>query len=54
MKAVGEAMSIGRNFKEAFQKGIRSTESGRFGFGADGKDKISDEMLKSPSTDLVE
>ncbi|MBU1767424.1 MAG: carbamoyl-phosphate synthase large subunit [Candidatus Omnitrophica bacterium] len=54
MKAVGEAMSIGRNFKEAFQKGIRSTETGRFGFGADGKDKISDEMLKSPSTDLIE
>jgi carbamoyl-phosphate synthase large subunit len=54
MKAVGEAMSIGRNFKEAFQKGIRSTETGRFGFGADGKDKISDEMLKLPSTDLVE
>ena len=38
MKAVGEAMSIGRNFKEAFQKGIRSTETGRYGFGADAKD----------------
>lgn len=38
MKAVGEAMSIGRNFREAFQKGIRSTETSRFGFGADGKD----------------
>ena len=38
MKAVGEAMSIGRNFKEAFQKGIRSTETSRYGFGADGKD----------------
>ncbi len=53
MKAVGEAMSIGRNFKEAFQKGIRSTETGRFGFGADGKDKIKDEALKAPSQDLV-
>ena len=54
MKAVGEAMSIGRNFKEALQKGIRSTETGRFGLGSDGKDKITDEMLKSPSKELVE
>ncbi len=38
MKAVGESMSIGRNFKEAFQKGLRSLEIGRFGFGADGRD----------------
>jgi len=40
MKAVGEAMSIGRNFKEAFQKGLRSLETSRFGFGADGKDVL--------------
>ncbi|MBN1405913.1 MAG: carbamoyl-phosphate synthase large subunit, partial [Candidatus Omnitrophica bacterium] len=53
MKAVGEAMSIGRNFKEAFQKGIRSTETGRFGFGADGKDKIKDEQLKSAAPELL-
>ena len=39
MKSVGEAMSIGRTFKESLQKGIRSLEIGRFGFGADGKDK---------------
>jgi len=38
MKAVGEAMSIGRTFKESLQKGIRSLESRRFGFGADGRD----------------
>jgi carbamoyl-phosphate synthase large subunit len=38
MKSVGEAMAIGRTFKEALQKGIRSLETGRFGFGADGKD----------------
>ncbi len=38
MKSVGESMSIGRNFKEAFQKGLRSLEIGRHGFGADGKD----------------
>lgn len=37
MKSVGETMAIGRTFKEAFQKGIRSLETGRFGFGADGK-----------------
>ncbi|TRZ48038.1 carbamoyl-phosphate synthase large subunit, partial [bacterium] len=53
MKAVGEAMSIGRNFKEAFQKGIRSIEISRFGFGADGKDKITDEMLKNPENGLL-
>ncbi|MDD4980464.1 MAG: carbamoyl-phosphate synthase large subunit [Candidatus Omnitrophica bacterium] len=53
MKAVGEAMSIGRNFKEALQKGIRSTEISRFGFGADGKDKITDEMLKKPQNGLL-
>ena len=37
MKSVGEAMSIGRTFKEAMQKALRSLETGRFGFGADGK-----------------
>ncbi len=38
MKSVGETMAIGRTFKEAFQKGMRSLETGRFGFGGDGKD----------------
>jgi len=33
MKAVGEVMSIGKNYKEAFQKAIRSLENGRFGLG---------------------
>jgi len=33
MKAVGEAMSIGKSFKEAFQKAIRSLEIGRYGLG---------------------
>ena len=32
MKSVGEAMSIGRTFKEALQKGLRSLETGWFGF----------------------
>ena len=33
MRAVGEVMSIGKNFKEAFQKAVRSLENGRFGLG---------------------
>jgi len=33
MKAVGEVMSIGKNYKEAFQKAIRSLEQGRYGLG---------------------
>ena len=33
MKAVGEVMSIGRTFKEAYQKAIRSLEIGRYGLG---------------------
>jgi carbamoyl-phosphate synthase large subunit len=37
MKSVGETMAIGRSFKEALQKGLRSLEIGRYGLGADGK-----------------
>ena len=37
MKSVGEAMAVGRTFKEALQKAIRSLEIGRFGLGVDGK-----------------
>ncbi len=33
MRAVGEVMSIGKNYKEAFQKAIRSLETGRHGLG---------------------
>ncbi|MGI6053238.1 MAG: carbamoyl-phosphate synthase large subunit [Clostridium sp.] len=43
MKAVGEVMSIGKTYKEAFQKAIRSLERGRYGLGHakdfDGKSK---------------
>ena len=39
MKSVGEGMSIGRTFKEALQKGIRSMEIKRFGLGLDKNDK---------------
>jgi len=44
MKSVGEAMSIGRTFKESLQKGIRSLEISRLGLGADGKGSHYDEM----------
>ena len=37
MKSVGEAMAIGRTFKESLQKCLRSLEIGRFGLGNDGK-----------------
>ena len=42
MKSVGETMAIGRTFKEAFQKGMRSLEIGRMGFGFDGKEEMQD------------
>jgi len=47
MKSVGEAMAIGRTFKEALQKGIRSLETKRYGFGGDGQDKVFGEHLKT-------
>jgi carbamoyl-phosphate synthase large subunit len=45
MKSVGEAMAIGRTFKEALQKGLRSLETGISGL-EDLKGEISDEKLK--------
>ncbi len=41
MKSVGEAMAIGRTFKESMQKCLRSLETGRWGFGFDKKDPHS-------------
>jgi carbamoyl-phosphate synthase large subunit len=38
MKSVGEAMAIGRTFKQALQKALRSLETGRAGLGCDAKD----------------
>jgi carbamoyl-phosphate synthase large subunit len=38
MKSVGEAMAIGRSFREALQKALQSLEKGRDGWGADGKE----------------
>jgi carbamoyl-phosphate synthase large subunit len=49
MKSVGETMAIGRTFKEALQKALRSLEIGRFGLGADGKDKILLEEISGDS-----
>ncbi|MFH0990451.1 MAG: carbamoyl-phosphate synthase large subunit [bacterium] len=40
MKSVGEAMAIGRTFKESLQKALRSLEQGRDGLGSDGKDVL--------------
>lgn len=37
MKSVGEAMAIGRTFKESLQKCLRSLEIGRYGLGGEGK-----------------
>ena len=37
MKNVGEAMAIGRTFKESLQKCLRSFQIGRSGLGGDGK-----------------
>ena len=47
MKSVGEAMAIGRTFKEALQKALRSLEIKRFGLCGDGADKqIDPETLR--------
>ena len=46
MKSVGEAMAIGRTFKEALQKALRSLEIGRSGLGADGKDVLDPTRLR--------
>jgi len=56
MQAVGEVMSIGKNYKEAFQKAIRSLEIGRYGLGFanDFNKKPLDELmslLKNPSSE---
>ncbi len=48
MRAVGEVMSIGKNYKEAFQKAIRSLETGRYGLGhaKDFDTRTKDELLQ--------
>ena len=56
MRAVGEVMSIGKNYKEAFQKSIRSLEIGRYGLGFArdfNKKELPElmEMLKNPTSE---
>ena len=56
MRAVGEVMSIGKTYKEAFQKAIRSLETGRYGLGhAKDFDTLSKEdlllKLRTPSSE---
>ena len=56
MRAVGEVMSIGKTYKEAFQKAIRSLETGRYGLGfaKDYNNKSKEELLRMlahPSSD---
>jgi carbamoyl-phosphate synthase large subunit len=56
MRAVGEVMSIGKTYKEAFQKAIRSLETGRYGLGyaRDYYTKTKEallQMLITPSSD---
>lgn len=56
MRAVGEVMSIGKTYKEAFQKAIRSLETGRYGLGhaKDYDTKTKEQLLKmliTPSSD---
>ncbi|MHC4416575.1 MAG: carbamoyl-phosphate synthase large subunit [Planctomycetota bacterium] len=50
MKSVGEAMSIGRTFKESLQKAIRSMEVKRFGLGLDRNDwwLVSERAARGP------
>jgi carbamoyl-phosphate synthase large subunit len=50
MKSVGEAMAIGRTFKEAFQKGIRALETGRVGWTSAARsqdDRLPDETIEA-------
>jgi carbamoyl-phosphate synthase large subunit len=48
MRAVGEVMSIGKNYKEAFQKSIRSLETGRYGLG------FANDFHEKPVDDLLD
>ncbi|WP_041138035.1 carbamoyl-phosphate synthase large subunit [Beduini massiliensis] len=56
MKAVGEVMSIGKTYKEAFQKAIRSLEIGRYGLGyaKDFNNLSKDELLQMLATPTSE
>jgi carbamoyl-phosphate synthase large subunit len=50
MKSVGEAMAIGRTFKEAFQKGLRALEAGRYGWNVASRpqdDRLPDDSVEA-------
>jgi carbamoyl-phosphate synthase large subunit len=51
MKSVGEAMAIGRTFKEAFQKGLRGLEAGRSGWEV-GASLADDRLTSDSAADL--
>lgn len=58
MKSVGEAMAIGRNFEESFQKALRSLETGHAGWGCDRPDPSPersdlDRELRTPAPDRI-
>jgi len=58
MKSVGEAMAIGRTFKEALQKALRSLDVKRFGLCGDGADRFVDPetlrlKLSNPNADRI-
>ena len=59
MKSVGEVMAIGRTFKEALQKAIRSLETGRHGLGSDNqetrqmKTEPIEELLRKPTPERI-
>ncbi|WP_310410405.1 carbamoyl-phosphate synthase large subunit [Chamaesiphon sp. OTE_8_metabat_110] len=58
MKSVGEAMAIGRTFKESFQKALRSLEIGRYGWGCDRDETLPSieqvrSMLRTPTPDRI-
>ena len=61
MKSVGEAMAIGRTFKESMQKALRSLEIGAFGFGGGGKHgldqppdiKVTRAKLATPNAERI-
>jgi carbamoyl-phosphate synthase large subunit len=58
MKSVGEAMAIGRTFKESFQKALRSLETGRAGWGCDRRETLPTlsgvrSKLRTPSPERI-
>ena len=56
MRAVGEVMSIGKTYKEAFQKAIRSLETGRYGLGfaKNFNDKSKEDLMMMLNTPTSE